>query len=348
MIAPTLITALCLATSPAWDYAVLPIAFYTPETAMALGAGSFVFQPADASGRRGRANDQLALVAIGTTRQQFVLGVEGTSYQNGDRFRLNGTLAASHYPNRFWGVGNDTPAGYDRFTPTRLRAGLGVAVRTIADLYLGMEVSAAVFTVGGYAPDGDVAGYLARHQPGGHLLGAGPVLHRDTRDDTLFPRSGSTTAIGMQVFGSGLGSSHGYVALDADQRWYLATGERAVLALQGHAEWRAGDVPLSDLPALGGASRLRGFYEGRYRDHLYLMAQAEWRLPLFWRLAVAPFAAAGDVFPDPASLSADRLKLAGGLGLRCNLKTDRTVNLRVDIARSRETTSVYVHLGEAF
>ena len=336
------------AAEPAWDYAVLPIAFYAPETSLALGAGSFIFEDRAPSGPGPRRDDSLALVAIGTLNQQFVVAVEGTKYLDQDRFRLGVELVASHFPNRFWGLGNDTPDSFDRFTPSRAAATLGLGLRVFEELYLGLATSGGFFATSGYAEDGMVADYFADHRPRGHMLGGGPFLSRDTRDDAMNPRSGSLTAINALFFRRGLGSSHGYQRLDLDQRWYLPTGARGVLALQAYGELLNGDVPLNELPALGGSARLRGFYEGRYRDRIYLMTQAEWRVPVVWRLALAPFAAAGDVFPELASVSAQRVKLAGGLGLRVNLKQERALNLRIDLAVASNSTGVYVNLGEAF
>jgi outer membrane protein assembly factor BamA len=344
-----LATLLAQAPSP-WDYAVLPIAFYAPETSMALGAGAFIFEAGRAAKPGPRRDDTLALVVIGTTRQQFVVGVEGTKYLRGGAVLLGGELVATHFPNRYWGLGNQSSDTFDLYTPSRVGVGLTGAIRVLEEVYLGLAGRGGLFRSEGYAPDNMVATYFAEHGSRGRLIGLGPVLRRDTRDDVLHPRSGSLTAFAALLSRRGLGSSHDYARLDLDQRAYLSLGAggKGVLALQAYGEWTLGDVPLDELPALGGSSRLRGFYEGRYRDRLYLMTQAEWRVPVVWRLALAPFVAAGDVFPKLSAVSAERVKLAGGLGLRFNLNRKRPLNLRIDVAGSRRSHGVYLNLGEAF
>jgi len=121
-----------------------------------------------------------------------------------------------------------------------------------------------------------------------------------------------------------------------------------VLAMEGYAVYAPGDVPLAEIPALGGPSRLRGYYQGRFRDHLYATAQLECRVRISGRFSVAPFAAVGNVFSDPAAVSLAHPKLAGGAALRFNLKKERDLNIHLDVARSPISSGVYVNLGEAF
>lgn len=347
MYAP-LLAALLFSADASWDYAVVPIAFFSPETSVAMGAGSFIYQNRPRRAGGPRRDDSLALVVIGTLRQQFVVGLEGTKYLQGGRVRLGGELVATHYPTRFWGLGNDTPEPYDRYTPSRVATSLSLGLRILDEIYLGVVGGVGVFRASGYEPGGLVAQHFARHDPQGQLVSLGAYLQRDTRDDAVGPRSGSLTTLTATVAPAALGGSHAHSKVELDQRNYLGTGLDGVLALQLHGEMVVGNVPLGETPALGGSSLLRGFYQGRYRDRLYLMAQAEWRVPLVWRLALAPFAAAGDVFPSLDAISVDRLKVAGGLGLRFRLKQDRPLNLRVDLAHSPTGTSVYVNLREAF
>jgi hypothetical protein len=101
------------------------------------------------------------------------------------------------------------------------------------------------------------------------------------------------------------------------------------------------------LPALGGSLRLRGYFQGRYRDKVYIMGQAEWRVPLFWRLGAAVFGAVGDVAADIDDVSARHPKTAGGAGLRLNVGRPNPLNIRVDAAVAPGAFNVYLAIGEA-
>ena len=118
--------------------------------------------------------------------------------------------------------------------------------------------------------------------------------------------------------------------------------------MEAYGLYTPGDVPLGELPALGGSARLRGYFQGRYRDHLYLTGQAEWRIHVAWRFSVAPFAAVGNVFPGFGNVSFDRTKYAGGGAVRFSLKKDRELNVHIDVAKSPISSGVYLNLGEVF
>ena len=120
-----------------------------------------------------------------------------------------------------------------------------------------------------------------------------------------------------------------------------------MLALQAFGQVVFGEPPIDVLPALGGPALLRGFFQGRYRDKVYMVVQAEWRVPLFWRLGAAAFGAVGNVYPDLAHVDGDNLKPAGGLGLRLNVGRRNPVNIRLDGAIAPGSAGVYLVIGEA-
>jgi hypothetical protein len=142
-------------------------------------------------------------------------------------------------------------------------------------------------------------------------------------------------------------SDYRFVELQADQRTFISLPMSSVVALQAFCQVVIGEAPIDVLPALGGPAMLRGFFQGRYRDKVYLVGQAEWRVPLFWRLGAAVFGAVGNVYPDLAHVGGDNLKAAGGLGLRLNVGRRNPVNIRLDVARAPDSTGVYLVIGEA-
>jgi hypothetical protein len=84
-----------------------------------------------------------------------------------------------------------------------------------------------------------------------------------------------------------------------------------VLALRGYLCHASDRTLLFDLCLFGAGSELRGYEVGRYRDQAMVAAQAEYRLR--W-------------------LAAEKAR----------------VNLSVDIARARDSTSLYVYVKESF
>ena len=334
-----------------WDYGFLPIVAYAPETSLALGASAVLFgNEAVAQDAGPRHDDQIALSMTATLRQQFFTTMDGLKYWRQERYQLGVLVGAGRFPNRFWGVGSGSPdAAEDLYTQSVASARINFGVRLMKDVYGGFGVSGGFYGTGDIAPGGAVETYLAGRKHAGHLLGGGPFLRRDTRDDFIFPRAGSLTSFSLLLSRTAVGSDYDYDVYEFDQRNYLALGRRMVLAFEGYGRWARGAyIPVDDLSALGGASRLRGFFEGRYRDRVYFMSQLELRAHVAWRLSVAPFVAAGDVYPRLGAVTLASLKTAGGLGLRVNIKEERQLNVRLDFAMSSSSSGLYLSLGEAF
>ncbi len=342
--------AATVAAAPAqrWDYAVLPVLFYAPETSLGLAGGLVIFDDTPSPPDRPRRDDQVTVIVQGTLRKQFGVAFEGVKYWQNGRLRLTGDAVVVRFPNYFWGVGNDTPDdARDRYTQSQQLARTSFSTRVWEEIYIGEMVVGGHTSTNDVAPNGAVAGYLETHPSSGALFGGGPIIKRDTRDDGMGPHRGALSSLSATFFRKGLGSAYTYQIWELDQRVYVPLG-RTVLGLQAYGRYAPGAPPLDDLPALGGGARLRGYFEGRYRDHLYLMGQVEWRVRVWKRLSLAPFGAVGNVFPDLSSISTERTKVAGGMGVRFNLKSERDLNIRLDFAASPISTGFYLNLGEAF
>jgi outer membrane protein assembly factor BamA len=106
-------------------------------------------------------------------------------------------------------------------------------------------------------------------------------------------------------------------------------------------------VPFQMLPTIGGSDMIRGFRERMYTDNTMFMIQAEYRIPIWWRLKAAVFCSVGDVF-DIYNPSINRIKVGYGAGLRFRLN-DARVHLRVDVAGNSEgEVKFYITATEAF
>ncbi len=119
------------------------------------------------------------------------------------------------------------------------------------------------------------------------------------------------------------------------------------MAVQARLQLASGDVPFYMLPTFGGEHSLRGVLEGRWRDRTALSFQAEYAMPLVWRLGVGVFGGAGQAAPRPDALAWERFVPAGGVGLRLTVDRADRVILRIDRGVSRGSANWYLSIGEA-
>ncbi|HMF40295.1 MAG TPA: BamA/TamA family outer membrane protein [Polyangia bacterium] len=332
-----------------WDWALLPLVLYAPETSLGAAFGIGIYDDTPAPPDRPRRDDSASLLLQGTLKKQVVVAFSGVKFWHAGREQLTEDVSLVDFPNVFWGVGNDTPeSARDLFTQSLGISRTSFAVRLPGETYVGAGAAAGWYRTSGGTTGGAVEAYGTAVPTRGPAIGVGPLARRDTRDDALGPHRGSLTSLSATFFPGFLGSTYHFQQYEFDQRTYLGLGGRTVLAMEAYGLYAPGTVPLAELPALGGSSRLRGYFQGRFRDHLYLMGQLEARIRIVGRFSVAPFGGVGNVFGSPSDVSFDRTKVAGGLSVRFRVKKERELNVHIDAAKSPISSGIYLNMGEAF
>ena len=140
-----------------------------------------------------------------------------------------------------------------------------------------------------------------------------------------------------------------FYVVELDVRHYNVLSPDHVIAGNIYFNGVGGDPPFYYLPALGGQNRMRGYFEGRYRDRNYFMMQLEYRQYFWWKFGFVVFAGAGDVAPELMKFSLTKLKYSYGLGLRFLFNKDEKVNLRMDLGFGNDGNSgIYFGIEEAF
>jgi hypothetical protein len=120
------------------------------------------------------------------------------------------------------------------------------------------------------------------------------------------------------------------------------------LAAQLFGQLTAGRPAFQKMAKVGGASVMRGYFEGRYRDRQMIAAQVEWRQLVWWRLGFNLFAGIGDVAHDPADYRLNEFKYSLGYGIRFLVKSDTQLYMRIEMAYGKDSFYPVLGLGEAF
>ena len=97
-----------------WDIVkVLPMAFYTPETSLGLGAGAlFLFDmPGAVATRR---PSSVSIAGLYTLEHQLITQLVPELRFGDDDFVLRVELLGTKYPSRFYGIGNDPHYGFEQ------------------------------------------------------------------------------------------------------------------------------------------------------------------------------------------------------------------------------------------
>ena len=327
---------------------VLPILFYTPETRLGGGGAmlyNFRFRGESAASRPSQIQVGLAY----TQENQILAYMPFQLFADEERWWIQGELGFYRYIYRFYGIGNEVPGSNEEtYQATYPRVRFDVMREIQSDWYLGLRYWYDNYRIDMRDPEG-----LLTRQPiagaGGNVVSAlGLVSIYDTRDNLFFPRAGTFAQFSylsnQPAFGSDL--SFNRYALDVSQ--YVPFGKK-VLALNAYTDLLFGNPPFQQLALIGGSKKMRGFFEGRYRDQKLWMLQAEYRFPVWNWLGATVFGGIGNVSPAVDELFAQRVHQTLGAGLRIRLSQEDPINLRIDVGFNEEGEWFpYLTVGEAF
>ncbi|MGB0525000.1 MAG: BamA/TamA family outer membrane protein [Flammeovirgaceae bacterium] len=325
---------------------LVPVAYYSPETRLAGGLGGFYyfrFNKEDTLTRPSNIN----LAAIITQNRQLILQLPMQLAFQQNTYLFNGEVGYFKFPFRFYGTGNAIDLDqFETYTPNIVRV-KGILYRKLKEkFFVGPRLRYEYQNMQPFEEGGRLANEEIIGQQGGHYAGLGLAMLLDQRNNIFTPTKGSYIEFSSLWANKALGSDYQANEWFLDARKYVPLG-KSVLAGQVYAKYITGDQPFYLLAQMGGYYRMRGYFQGAYRDKTYLTSQLEWRFPIIGRFGAAAFGSVGQVSND-LEIQTEHLRFAGGFGLRFRFNDQENINLRIDYAMGKDTSGFYFTIAEAF
>ncbi len=332
------------------SWRIFPAIASQPETGLQLGAVAAIsWSGADTADQAFSRPSSLTPVFIYSLRNQ-VLGEFNMDLFFGGGKNLNASPRFSVFPDRYFGIGNDTdPEAFESFTHEFFQLEGQLSVPITPSIFWGLyfdvqNSSLRKFEEGGELVSADILG-----SEGGFLAGVGPAFRYDTRDNVIYPSKGFF--INVRSLFSYVGDfAYSNYTFDV-RRYFSLRDDRDVLVVQLNATFTSGDeIPFYKLPQLGGSTRLRGLNNASvYRDRQMMLAQIEYRKHIIWRVGAVAFAGMGDVGNSLEDFQLSEMKYAAGAGIRFQILDDQKLNIRFDYGlASNNQSAFYISLREAF
>ena len=332
------------------SFVVLPLVYYSPETRWAAGVGGIMtFRPKGTEGQD--RPSALSFVALYTLNKQFTINAKPEIYLKKGMYFLTGNLEISRYPNKFFGIGNDTPDSFEEnYTPHQisLEAAFWKKIVPRHNIYAGLVYNFDHYRFEDFEPSGRLITGDIPGSRGGTTSGLGLLFKWDDRDNVFTPRRGRQFSLSASLYNSLFAGDYNYAKILLDLRQFFPLFSSHVLAVQGIIRTMAGNVPVMALPKIGSDSVMRGYYSGRYRDKTMAAVQAEYRFPVWWRFGLAAFGGFGDVAKDLGHLAPGRFKFSAGWGIRFKIDPKEGATLRLDFGYGKGVSGMYLTAGEAF
>ncbi len=328
----------------------IPLLYYTPDTRWAAGAmGIYYFKLKNRRTNQTTRLSWIKFLADYTQNRQLDLWSSWSVFLRDEEWILKGELRLRNFPDRFYGIGNNTPEEAVEFFQYSLLDIKKLVLRQVGDKwYLGGDARIAKYFDMSYGNEGQLATGNIVGSRGGWNVGLGAVALLDARDNVVFPRKGVFFEASTYWYNRAFGSQFNYLNINLIHNRYYPVGEKAVFAWQVVGNYNLGDPPFVMLAAAGGDDILRSYPRNRFRANNFTGVQAEYRFPLFWRFGGVVFAGGGDVFNSFSDLSGRTFKYSYGGGVRFLFNRKEHLNLRFDYGFGRDVSNFYLTLTEAF
>lgn len=323
-----------------------PVVYYLPETRWAYGVAvtsTFRFKRDSTHARP----SQLSFGAVRTQEKQTLLYLPFQLFYDNANYYANGEVGFFRYNFYYFGIGQQEVA-QELYGVDFPRIKVNIFKKIAPKLYAGLRYQYEDYQITTTEPNGEFAAKRVPGTPRSRTSGVGLGLFYDSRDLIFFPSRGAIIDIAYFNNTPFWGGDVRFDRLSADASFYQKLTKNAVLATNLWASMAWGKVPFNMMAELGGPKKMRGYYQGRYRDLNVLLAQAEVRFDIFKRLGGVVFGSTGIMGNETRLLRTDDWKYSYGVGLRFTANRRDHLNIRVDYALGQNSRNFYLTIGEAF
>jgi len=330
-----------------------PAVGYSPETSLSFGVvGFLVVNPRNqVKNAEYHRPSSISPYFLYTLNNQFLSAIDFEFYP-GSKINVNTTIRLFNYPDFYYGIGNETPDIYETYTDKFFKWNWDVSYVIYPNLFIGLAFNWQINQISDLDPDGRLVQNNINGIEGGSILGIGPLLRYDSRNNIFYPDKGIFFEFKSLFYPNAFGNDYQYQNFSIDFRsFHHVFSKKNILAFQVYYDHVNGrSIPFYKLPRLGGDSRLRGINnENRYRDNHAYYLQVEGRRELFWRLGGVIFAGVGNVNNRLSDFEFNSLKYVFGIGGRFRPFKNEKLNLRLDIGKGPgDQYAIYLAVKEAF
>ncbi len=253
-------------------------------------------------------------------------------------------------PSDFWGIGSDTPEErQESYTQSQLITKIQLKKVFSPDFSAGPILQYFRYQMQETEDSLLLASGMIRGSENRYsLAGAGFVCDWNHTDFKPYPRKGYRFIFDNVFYLSDKSYKYHFYSANFDLRVYRPVLKQHILCAQILSQNTSDNPPFQLLPGQGGSAMMRGYPNRRFLEKQFISAQIEYRSPFWMKMGLAAYTAVGNSYRKFSDFEVNNTHLSYGLGFRLNISKSNMLNMRGDIAFSKEGREIYFKVGEAF
>ena len=298
---------------------------------------------------KGATPSHTSLTAMVSLNGFYRLQASGKAHLSAkDRIEYN--LGCGVMPIRFWGLGYEAAEKNTRSKYTRNSIDLSAEYirKIVAGLSLGCGVDYLYATARDIEPLAE--SYLLSSgitTTSAQTLGFNLMAEYDGRRFNNNLTSGYLVRVKSSFHPQSLGDhSTSLWHIEAAANYFQPVWRGGMIALDLYADMWSWNTPWLFWAKMGGESRMRGYYYGKYTDRKMATAQLELRQTIFGPISGVVWGGAGSVFASHRLIDLKELLPNYGVGIRVG--SNGTTSLRIDYGFGRHSSGLVININEAF
>lgn len=323
----------------------LPVVFRLPETRWGGGVGggaSFGF----AKDRKDANPSQFSFGTTFTQNKQILIFFPFKIFTKNNGYYFSSENGWYRFNYLYSGIGESKVLD-EKYDVDYFRFRLLASKLISPSIYLGLRVNFENYNVTGTVSGGELSTGKINGSDYSRTSGLGLSILKDTRDMVFYPRKGMFAEFYVVPSSKIFGSNREFTKIVMDITQYKSLSKKTVWANNYFAASNIGNVPFNQLAYLGGQTKMRGVFEGYFRDKNVVLLQTEIRQEVWKVFGVVAFSSLGFLGNQSDIIRFNKPKYTYGGGLR--IATKNHLNLRIDYALSPYNKgNFYATIGEAF
>ena len=329
------------------DFGIIGGPHYASDTGFGVGLVASALYSTDRSDST-LEKSNASLYSDVTSKAFLMIGLRGNNIFPRKRYRLDYRLYVYTFPSYLWGFSypqSENDDNKSKYSRTKFEVMARFLVPLNRYSYLGPIVRYQY--VHAYKLKDNAPQLLAGMPMTVSDVAVGVSYTLDSRDFMLNASRGWFMQLDLTANPTFLGNNNTYWSAEMQLATYRKAWHGAIIAGELHTRQSTGQVPWPMLSDVGSSNRMRGYYEGRYRDKHKIETQIELRQHVWRRNGIVLWAGAGTVFPKFSAMRMSHVLPNYGLGYRWEFK--KNVNVRLDYGFGKAGQSSFIfNINEAF